>query len=225
MTVNSNTSDLTRRVFYDVKFGNFNPAEKNIISISLLKNTGHVFYAIFNDFNITKSNVGVVPTIQSEILPYILPSFMDINSDELIKGDLSILPYRQTVHDKITFVIGDFNTVADNLRIWLYDTDVYEGFNLSVPIEIWGDRIGASWAFIMSLIDYEFNTLPEHSSIPYDLFTLFKSKGIDPYIDRREFYISNTTIKDFNDHSKNSQHSSMFSSCLYHYCHAILTAL
>ena len=54
-------------------------------------------------------------------------------------------------------------------------------------VEIWSDCLAYDWVLFNNLFGHAFNIPENVYYIPFDLCTLFKTKGIDPDINREEF--------------------------------------
>jgi hypothetical protein len=77
---------------------------------------------------------------------------------------------------------------------WLFKGDKYEASILVQTwlkqfeqVEMWGDCLSYDWVLFCDLFGNAFNIPKNVYYIPFDLCTLFRSKGIDPDVDREKF--------------------------------------
>ncbi len=147
------------RVFFDTEFTGLHQAT-TLISIGLIAEDGHTFYAENTDHDTKQVNAW----INENVIPHL--RFADMYSSA---------PKLDTEHHAMK--AGEVR-IATDLAAWLAQ---YE------HVEMWGDCLAYDWVLFCSLFNGAMN-IPAHVYyIPFDLATLLKAMGIDPDVNREEF--------------------------------------
>jgi hypothetical protein len=147
------------RVFFDTEFTALNQ-QAVLISIGLISEDGHTFYAEFNDYSVEHMSdwvaEHVVPYLQYSNLPALTPP-LNLHSHGM-----------KASHPVIRNALGE----------WLSQFD---------QVEMWADYPAYDWVLLCDLFGGSLN-LPEHiASNAFDIATLLKVAGVDPTCDRRAF--------------------------------------
>ena len=150
------------KVFLDSEFTGLHQ-NTTFISLALVNEYGSVFYAEFTDYDKTQMNEWLQKNVIDNLIFEKLFSnntkhFSDIKNNHMLKDT------------KENIVIA--------LKEWLAD---YE------DIEIWSDCLAYDWVLFNELFGGALNIPKNVYYIPFDICTLFKIKGIDPDISRKEF--------------------------------------
>lgn len=128
-----------------------------LVSIGLIAETGETFYAELTDYD------------KSQVDEWIQTNVID---------KLKLVPYDVAPSNKRMKVSGDKIQVANWLKTWLSQFE---------QVEIWSDCLSYDWVLFCQLFGHAFNIPKNIYYIPFDICTLFKSKGIDPDVNREEF--------------------------------------
>jgi hypothetical protein len=161
------------KVFFDTEFTGLSQ-NTTLISLGLVADTGHVFYAELSDYN--KSQVN--DWIQENVIDNLIT----------VSGDYSSI-YGQAIPDletdKTICLLGkDRATVSDYLRRWF--NDVLES-SKSDKIEMWGDCLAYDWILFCELFGGALNLPFYIYYIPFDLATVLRLEWTDPDVNREEF--------------------------------------
>lgn len=144
------------KIFMDTEFTGLHQGT-TLISIGLVSETNHKFYAEFTDYD--KSQVD--DWLQENVIDNLLGD----------KGDNDYnVPYY--------YYRGDTNFIKEKLTEWLSQFDT---------VEIWSDCLAYDWVLFNNIFGHAFSIPSNVYYIPFDICTLFKLKGIDPDISREEF--------------------------------------
>ncbi|RFU70328.1 hypothetical protein D0469_06935 [Peribacillus saganii] len=160
------------KIFFDTEFTGLHK-DTTLISIGLVSEEGHTFYAEINDYDDTQ----VDDWIQENVID-------NLSMNHLIKEES-----KQT-HSDGSFSMQIKNTkenVSYRLGYWLSQ------FN---QVEMWSDCLSYDWILFNDLFGHAFNIPKNVYYIPFDICTLFKMREVDPDINREEFAgIKNTEGK------------------------------
>jgi hypothetical protein len=150
------------RVYLDTEFTGLHQ-NTTLISIGLVAEDGHTFYAELTDYDQDQ----VDDWIQDHV----------VNNLELhqFPGLELTLAYDDYEHARVR---GNAKLVAARLEDWLSQYDA---------VEIWSDCYAYDWMLFNQLWGHDFNIPDNVYYIPFDLSTAFKLRGIDPDISREEF--------------------------------------
>lgn len=158
-------------VFFDTEFTGLHQ-NTTLISIGLVTEKGHTFYAECSDFN----NLQIDDWLQKNVI-------LGLKFHEKEN--------KNTSHTKAyeTKAYGNQAFVAKSLKIWLEKLG---------QIEMWSDCLAYDWVLFNQLWGHAFNIPKNVYYIPFDICTLFKIKGIDPDINRENFAGLNGVIEKHN---------------------------
>ena len=156
------------KVWFDTEFTGLHK-NTTLISIGLVSEEGHTFYAEFTDYDKKQ----ITPWLETNVLFHLrlqhMRGFTHTNITPLIKRE----------------VVGDTATITKELREWL---------NQYKQIEIWSDCLAYDWVLFCQLFGGAMSIPKNIYYIPFDLCTLFLAKGVDPDISRKEFAGKNLTL-------------------------------
>lgn len=155
---------MTTKLFLDSEFTGLHQ-NTTLISIGLIAETGHTFYAEFTDYDKTQCNDWINENVISKL------SYSDQE-----KRESSTVSFLTSTMKYSGF--GNTKTIRSYLEMWLADLG---------PIEIWSDCLSYDWVLFCQLFGHAFMIPKNVYYIPFDICTLFKAKGIDPDINREEF--------------------------------------
>ena len=128
-----------------------------LISIGLISECGKTFYAEFWDYDKTQ----IDEWLQTNVLDnLILPHDLGGNG---VGVDGSV---------------GNKEFIREHLESWLSQFE---------QVEVWSDCLSYDWVLFNDIFGHAFNIPENVLYIPFDLCTVFKIKGIDPDISRKEF--------------------------------------
>ncbi len=151
------------KLFFDEEFTGLHQ-NTTLISIGLVADSGQTFYAEFTDYD------------KSQIDDWLQKNVIDNlqMTDKITASNDSW----ECWTDKDIRCIGKSSFVKNRLEKWLSQFE---------HIEMWSDCLSYDWVLFCQIWGHAFN-IPKHIFyIPYDICTLFKSKGIDPDISREEY--------------------------------------
>ena len=163
------------RVFFDSEFTGLHQ-QAALISLGLISEDGHTFYAEFNDYPVEQMSdwvaEHVVPYLQYSNLPCVTP------------------PLNLKSHG----MKASRSAIRDALGEWLFQFDL---------VELWADYPAYDWVLLADLFGGSLE-LPQHIyRNAFDLATLLKVAGIDPTCDRRAFCnLQNMTLHNALDDAK-----------------------
>lgn len=156
------------KIFFDTEFTGLHK-NTTLISIGLIAETGHTFYAELTDYD----NGQVDDWLQENVIENLLPLTKTWNENPLNCE-----------------VLGNKRFVAESLKRWFnYMKNI--SFDDS-QLELWSDCLAYDWVLFNDLFGHAFNIPDSVYYIPFDLSTAFKIKGIDPDISREAFAFENS---------------------------------
>ncbi len=157
------------KIFFDSEVTGLHQ-KTTLISIGLVAENNRTFYAEFLDYD--KSQVN--KWIQENVLDNLL------SNDEAIPScDLR----RINEIDQVWLLDNSRYEIIDYLKQWLVSLTEWSGKD----IEMWSDTLAWDWILFCEFFGGALH-LPDYIYyIPFDLATLFKSKSIDPDINREDF--------------------------------------
>lgn len=156
------------KIFIDMEFTGLHQ-KTSLISIGLISEYGHKFYAEFTDYDKSQINDWLRDNVINNTL-YIsrgLPNFASVLDDYCNDSNIPSIK-----------MFSDKNTIVDKLKEWLSEFD---------DIEIWGDCLAYDWVLFCELFGGARNLPKNISCIPFDISTVMKIKGINPDISRERF--------------------------------------
>lgn len=157
------------KLWFDTEFTQLRK-DTTLISIGLIAENNHTFYAEFTDYN---------PKLVDE---WIQTNVINTLRLQHLKGHggPNITPMNTRE------VIGDKRTVTAYLKQWL---DQFK------EVEMWSDCLAYDWVLFCDLFGGAMKLPKNIYYIPFDICTLMKIKGVDPDIDRVKFAKSPHLIK------------------------------
>lgn len=128
-----------------------------LISIGIISDCGKTFYAELTDYD--KSQI-----------------------DDWLEQNVIANLYL-TENDNAAFldkwvIKGDTKIVKEALTIWIAQFE---------QVEIWSDCLSYDWVLFNQIFGHAFSIPKNVYYIPFDICTLFKTKGIDPDINREQY--------------------------------------
>lgn len=144
------------KIFFDTEFTGLHQ-NTTLISIGLVAENGHTFYAELTDYDIKQV-------------------------DDWLEENILLNLILNDGHDKPGVarceIMGNRYQVADALKDWLSQWN---------SVEMWSDCLAYDWVLFCQLWGHAFNIPENVYYIPFDICTVFKMKDIDPDISREEF--------------------------------------
>lgn len=151
------------KLFFDTEFTGLHQ-NTTLISLGIVDENGNYFYAEFTDY----AKGQVTDWIEKNVISNLI--YTTNTKWESTKNDM--------------VVVGDSGTIQRGLIAWL-------SHYKDEPIEMWSDCLSYDWVLFNSLVAKYENGYPQLpynvSYIPFDICTVFKMKGIDPDISRKEY--------------------------------------
>lgn len=129
----------------------------SLVSIGLIAETGQTFYAELTDYD----SLQVDDWLKENVISKLYLTEQD-NAAYMQKWLLK----------------GNVRELQDALRAWFSQFD---------KVEIWSDCLSYDWVLFCQIFGHAFQIPKNIFYIPFDICTLFKSKGIDPDISREKF--------------------------------------
>lgn len=152
------------KLFFDTEFTGLHQ-RTSIISIGIVSEVGHSFYAEFTDYDETQVDNWLKENVIAN-LQYGDPE----------KRAQSTVPFlTQGVHYT---GFGTTEVVKEYLTQWLKQFD---------SIQIWSDCLSYDWVLFCQIFGHAFAIPKNINYIPLDICTLFFAKGIDPDINREQY--------------------------------------
>ena len=164
-----------KRLFFDTEFTGLHQYT-TLISIGLVSEDGHSFYAEFTDYDKKQVNSWIKTHVISNL--------------EFKRKPRS---YFEIINNLQWQVKGDRGWVKNHLTIFL---------NQFESVEMWSDNLAYDWVLFCQLFDHAFNIPKQVYYIPFDLSTMLELKGIDPDINRADFV--KQELKGFNNQKKHN---------------------
>lgn len=153
------TKNLSVKCFFDFEFTGLHQ-NTTPISLGIVSNDGHKFYAEFTDYDKTQVDDWVMKNVicNLKIKNYVLPFEKELGADTMVKG---------TKED-----------VTKSLRNWV---------SRFKHVEFWGDCLWYDGVLLNEILGGAFNLPYNVDYLYYDIVTLFKFVNIDPDINRESF--------------------------------------
>lgn len=151
------------RVFFDTEFTGLHQ-NTTLISIGLVAESGEAFYAELMDYD------------KSQVDDWLQRNVID---NLTLKGEPEgVATAWEIDENNVAKVFAPSGGVANLLKLWLEQWE---------SVEMWSDCLAYDWVLFNQLFGHAFNIPKNVYYIPFDICTLFKVKGIDPYISREGF--------------------------------------
>lgn len=152
------------KIFFDTEFTGLHQ-HTTLISIGLIAEDGKSFYAEFTDYDRSQVDRWVSENVIKRLTLYNDPDFVNLKLESAHQNDA-------------IKVLGDARVVKKWLRDWLRQFE---------SIEMWSDCMHYDWVLFCQMFGGAFQVPRNVHYIPFDICTLFKTKGVDPDIDREHF--------------------------------------
>lgn len=151
------------KIFFDTEFTGLHQ-KTTLISIGLVAETGESFYAELTDYD------------ESQIDEWLQKNVIDnlLLSKPLIHGHSAIV-YEGGMPKEYC---GDLKKLRPVLEHWLSQFE---------SIEMWSDCLSYDWVLFCQIFEHAFKIPKNVFYIPFDICTLFLTRGIDPHINREEY--------------------------------------
>ena len=152
---------IRTKCFLDCEFTGLHQ-NTTLISIGIVSECGKTFYAELNDFDPSQVDKWLQDNVIDSMF---LTRLMKIGEDGHFWEGCELHAC-------------NMETLKVRLEKWLSQFE---------SIEMWSDCLAYDWMLFCQIFGHAFS-IPKHVHyIPFDICTLFKSKGIDPDISREEF--------------------------------------
>jgi|SRR3972149_2144130 len=163
------------KVFFDTEFSGLHQ-NTTLISIGLISECGKTFYAELNDYDKTQ----IDDWLQVNVINNLKFKEPKTGEDEYYvatRSDENKAP--NDLYKSYSLELRDNKRVVSfQLLQWL------EQFE---KVEMWSDCLAYDWVLFNQLFGHAFNIPKNVYYIPFDISTMFKLKGIDADISRKEF--------------------------------------
>lgn len=163
------------KIFFDTEFTGLHQ-KTTLISIGLIAETGQSFYAELNDYD--KSQVD--EWVQNNVIKNLLMS----EPKECEEEPFSAIRHHDNPVGNDLYKSYSLQLRCNKERLELELEKWLSQFN---EVEMWGDCLSYDWVLFCEIFGGVLNIPKNVYYIPFDLSTLFKIKGIDPYINREKF--------------------------------------
>jgi len=163
------------RIFLDTEFTGLHQ-KTTLISIGLISECGKTFYAELTDYDRTQIDEWLLENVIDNLLYSEPPEdeqnhySMERHKDNPIGNPIDKSYSLSTRCNKIE--------LKEHLTKWLLQFE---------RIEIWSDCLAYDWVLFCDIFGGAFDVPSNVDYIPFDICTLFKTKGIDPDISRQIF--------------------------------------
>lgn len=200
------------KVFFDTEFTGLHQ-QTTLISIGLISEEGHRFYAEFTDYDKTQVDLWIRENVISKLrltkhISSSVSSWENWASDE--GGYSDALEFALAKKDMSRFeCIGNTQMVRDRLTQWLSQFE---------SVEMWSDCLSYDWVLFNQIWGHAFSIPKNIHYIPFDICTLFKMKGIDPDIGREKFALGE-------HYAEMPKHNALWDAEMIMKCYEKLTAL
>jgi len=155
------------KVFFDTEFTGLHQ-DTTLISIGMIDEVGHTFYAEFGDFN----HLQVDDWIQENVI-----NKLKFHGKEG-KGWCNCSGENPDLPDGKTEAYGHSLFIRECIEYWL------SGYK---KVELWSDCLSYDFVLFNQLWGHAFKIPNNVYYIPFDICTMFKLLNIDPDINREEF--------------------------------------
>ena len=182
------------KIFFDTEFTGLHQ-NTTLIAIGLVSECGKTFYAEFNDYD--KSQV------DDWIKENVINKLERPNENSIMESAYSIGRGNEFLK-----AFGDKDGIKGYLEKWLSQFE---------NVEMWSDCLSYDWVLFNNIFGTAFDIPKNVYYIPFDICTLFKTKGIDPDISREEFAEMNP------DYGKINKHNALFDAQIIKKCYDKLT--
>lgn len=153
------------KIFLDTEFTGLHQGT-TLISIGLISEDDRTFYGELTDYDKTQ----IDEWLQNNVINNLTLSYLHSNIEDSGVTDISDI-------DNIKFR-GTLPHLKVELEKWLLQFK---------QVEIWSDCLSYDWVLFNQIFGHAFNIPKNVYYIPFDICTLFHSKGIDPDINREWF--------------------------------------
>ncbi|QXN67826.1 3'-5' exoribonuclease [Listeria phage LPJP1] len=160
---------MDNKIYFDTEFTNLTK-DADLISIGMVDTYGRLFYAEVSNFDTTKSSVWVNDNV--------IPKLRFFNKHDALAS--------KSDNAKTTIVYGTKDEVSDKIIEWLS----YNAKHSSEKLVFVSDLMAYDWMLFVDLINKgkDATLIPEFVDMYYyDISTVFRTKNIDPDINREEF--------------------------------------
>ena len=144
------------KIYLDFEFTGLHK-NTTLISIGLVTDLGHQFYAEFNDYDATQVDDWISDNVMGGLLYKDKIMYLEIDTD-----------------NKTYFIKNDKETISVMLTNWL---------NQFKKVEFWGDCVAYDWVLFMDLLGMgkPMRRIPKNFSSyqAYDIHTSLKDAGMD----------------------------------------------
>lgn len=169
------------KIFFDTEFTGLHK-NTTLISIGIVAETGETFYAELTDYDQSqvdgwiRSNV-ISKLKFSDIITASVGGWEHWISDNGVYSNALEMALAKKNMSQFE-CIGKTEMVRNRLEKWLSQFE---------SVEMWSDCLSYDWVLFCNIFGHAFNIPKNVYYIPFDICTLFKSKGIDPDINREKF--------------------------------------
>lgn len=198
---------MRAKLFFDTEFTGLHQAT-TLISLGIISECGKTFYAEFTDYDKAQIDDWLENNVISNLL-------LSKNIDESVgkfywrnSNDISVDNFE---------CIGLSWMVANNLEAWLSQFG---------DVEMWSDCLSYDWVLFCELFGHAFKIPKNVYYIPFDICTLFLTKGIDPDVSRERFATNVFSENDeplFFDENKNlletKKHNALWDAFIIRECY------
>jgi len=174
------------RLFYDSEFTGLTQAT-TLISMALVAEDGHCFYAEFTDLDVAQ--------IDDFVRDSVLVHTHWLANVWFDREQLDAMQSVEINDGQETRCFGDRKYIRQRLIKWLKQFGT---------VEIWADHVSYDWVLFCELFDGALSLPDNIHWIPRDFCTFLECNGYDPDIDRVKF------AQEYSPVPHNEQHNALF---------------
>lgn len=172
-----------KKIFMDTEFTGLTQ-DTSLISIGMVTEDKRRFYAEFNDYPAGK----IDEWLQDNVIVNLAMKTPLPGEEEWWSWGKNSVQMRGSSEEIKKGLEDWFQDLLGGHLSWVDYDDSICPKKVEVPsIEIWSDCLSYDWVLFCNLWGHAFNIPKCIYYIPFDICTLFRSKGIDPDANREEF--------------------------------------
>lgn len=181
---------MSIKIFFDTEFTGLH-SNTTLISLGMITENSHTFYAEFTDYAYGQLD----PWLKENVI-----ANLKFNEDKEFCRTEDSYPSSVSIKD-------NESNIKEELIKWLSQFD---------QIEMWSDCLAYDWVLFCEIFGGALNIPKNIYYIPFDLCTLFKVKGMDPNVNRKEFY------EGYGHKIIGNQHNALYDATLIRDCYELL---
>jgi hypothetical protein len=166
---------MKTKIFFDTEFTGLHQ-NTTLISIGLIAESGQTFYAELNDYDKSQVNEWLQKNVIKNLIMF------EPKEDE--EEHFSILRHEDNPVGNDLYKSYSVQLRCNKKKLKL---ELEKWLSQFKEVEMWGDFIAYDWVLFCEIFGGAFNIPKNVYYIPFDISTLFKTRGIDTDINRERF--------------------------------------